>query len=53
MVAGARARALEVEYCRDSSIILVDEVGKLELQKNGWAPVFDIEPNTKGVTGYY
>ena len=33
-----------MEYCRDSSIILVDEVGKLELQEKGWAPF--LEPLT-------
>ncbi len=33
----AGARALNLERCRDASVIMVDEVGKLELGGEGWA----------------
>ncbi len=37
----AGARALDAERCRDTSVIMVDEVGKLELNGEGWAPFLD------------
>ena len=37
----AGARALDEEHCRDTSVIMVDEVGKLELQGEGWARFLD------------
>ena len=37
----AGARALNEERCRDTSVIIVDEVGKLELQGEGWARFLD------------
>ncbi|MBN2809939.1 MAG: hypothetical protein JXR80_10645 [Deltaproteobacteria bacterium] len=33
----AGARALDVKFCRDAAVIMVDEVGRLELQDKGWA----------------
>ncbi len=34
----AGRRALTLENCRDAKIIMVDELGKMELQGKGWAP---------------
>ncbi len=40
-VAGWKAgkRALAVENCRQAEVVVVDEVGKLELAGRGWAPL--------------
>ncbi|MCD6532483.1 MAG: hypothetical protein J7L25_00170 [Deltaproteobacteria bacterium] len=35
------ARALDKERCRDTAVIMVDEVGKLELAGEGWARFLD------------
>ncbi len=34
----AGIRALEPERCRDADLVCVDEVGRLELRNQGWAP---------------
>jgi len=34
-------RALDMEACRNSSVIMVDEVGKLELFGEGWASLLE------------
>jgi nucleoside-triphosphatase THEP1 len=37
----AGEKALEATRCRDAAVIMVDEVGKLELKGKGWAPSLD------------
>lgn len=37
----AGEKALDVARCREASVIMVDEVGKLELKGKGWAPFLE------------
>jgi len=37
----AGAKALDPELCRKFKVIMVDEVGKLELKGEGWAPLLE------------